>query len=292
MKGFTNTTKMVSGHHHWGGGSIGTGGTINRLAHGGPVLARDKIDENPGHPEVYPGEGNRTHGNAGTVRKTAPTQELAEHGGRSELTAGFAGGGKAARHFHVHHHHHAGGGKVKTKSKHYAKVERSAERETEGAGPMMAKGGKWMQSAVKRPGAFKAKAKRAGMSTAAYASKVSKPGSGASTRTKRQAALAKTFAKYRPTKKNAGGALYAAGGPTASAMPAGTLGRLAMAPRVPLRRPMALPGGPRAPFATMAGGGSVGADKARQIAHHEVEKHVGYPAPQGHRGLGSMIHRR
>ena len=46
-------------------------------------------------------------------------------------------------------------------------------------------------------GAFKAKAKRAGMSTAEYARKVTKPGSKASTRTKRQANLAKTFAKYR-----------------------------------------------------------------------------------------------
>lgn len=46
-------------------------------------------------------------------------------------------------------------------------------------------------------GAFKRKAKAAGMSTSAYASKVLKKGSGASTKTKRQAALAKTFAKYR-----------------------------------------------------------------------------------------------
>jgi hypothetical protein len=56
---------------------------------------------------------------------------------------------------------------------------------------------KWMQNAVKRPGAFSAKAKAAGMSTSAYADKVTRPGSGASTRTKRQANLAKTFAKYR-----------------------------------------------------------------------------------------------
>jgi hypothetical protein len=53
----------------------------------------------------------------------------------------------------------------------------------------------WIKGAVKRPGAFKAKAKAAGMSTAAYANKVSKPGSSASTQTKRQAALAKTLRK-------------------------------------------------------------------------------------------------
>jgi hypothetical protein len=60
---------------------------------------------------------------------------------------------------------------------------------------------KWMASAVKRPGAFRAKAQRAGMSTAAYANKV-RNDPHASTRTKRQAALARTFAKYRGGKRH------------------------------------------------------------------------------------------
>jgi hypothetical protein len=55
----------------------------------------------------------------------------------------------------------------------------------------------WMGDAVKRPGAFKAKAKKAGMSVSAYAEKVTAPDSKASTRTKRQANLAQTFAKHR-----------------------------------------------------------------------------------------------
>jgi hypothetical protein len=55
----------------------------------------------------------------------------------------------------------------------------------------------WIKGAIKHPGAFKAKAKRAGMSTAAYASKVLKKGSKASTTTKRQARLAKTLSKMR-----------------------------------------------------------------------------------------------
>lgn len=50
----------------------------------------------------------------------------------------------------------------------------------------------WIQGAIKRPGAFSAKAKRAGMSTSAYARKV-KNNPRASTRTKRQAALALTL---------------------------------------------------------------------------------------------------
>jgi hypothetical protein len=56
---------------------------------------------------------------------------------------------------------------------------------------------KWIQKAIKRPGAFSAKAKKAGMSTYAYAKKVLSKNSKASTRTKRQAALALTLAKLR-----------------------------------------------------------------------------------------------
>lgn len=56
---------------------------------------------------------------------------------------------------------------------------------------------KWIKKAIKRPGAFKAKAKKAGMSTSAYATKVLKKSSHASSRTKKQAALAKTLGKLR-----------------------------------------------------------------------------------------------
>jgi hypothetical protein len=56
----------------------------------------------------------------------------------------------------------------------------------------------FMATAVKRPGAFKAKAQQAGLGTKAFADTVLAEGSQASTRTKRQANLAKTFAKFRP----------------------------------------------------------------------------------------------
>ena len=56
-----------------------------------------------------------------------------------------------------------------------------------------------MQKAVKRPGAFTKKANAAGMTVGEYATKVLKKGSKASITTKRQASLAKTFAKYRKT---------------------------------------------------------------------------------------------
>src|SRR5215469_3802548 len=58
----------------------------------------------------------------------------------------------------------------------------------------------WISGAVKRPGAFKAKAKAAGKSTAGFARSVLKEGSQASTRTKRQAALAQTLSKLRSGK--------------------------------------------------------------------------------------------
>lgn len=58
----------------------------------------------------------------------------------------------------------------------------------------------WIKSAIKRPGAFKAKAKKAGMSVSAFAIKSLKKGSKASTITKRQASLAKTLAKLRKRK--------------------------------------------------------------------------------------------
>jgi hypothetical protein len=54
----------------------------------------------------------------------------------------------------------------------------------------------WIKGAIKRPGAFTKKAKAADMSVGAYANKVLKKGSGASTRTKQQANLAKTLRSF------------------------------------------------------------------------------------------------
>ena len=54
----------------------------------------------------------------------------------------------------------------------------------------------WISGAIKHPGDFSKKAKEAGMSTSAFAAKVTKKGSNASTQTKRQANLAKTLAGF------------------------------------------------------------------------------------------------
>lgn len=55
----------------------------------------------------------------------------------------------------------------------------------------------WIAGAIKHPGALSNKAAKAGMSTSAYAAKVTKVGSKASTTTKRQANLAKTLSGLR-----------------------------------------------------------------------------------------------
>lgn len=62
-------------------------------------------------------------------------------------------------------------------------------------------GRRWIAGATKNKGAFKAKAKASGKSTRAYARQVLKKGSKASTRTKRQAALALTLSKLRRRRK-------------------------------------------------------------------------------------------
>lgn len=59
----------------------------------------------------------------------------------------------------------------------------------------------FIAKAIKRPGAFKAKAKAAGESTAAYASDVLAKGSKASTRTKRQANLAQELRGFSKRRK-------------------------------------------------------------------------------------------
>jgi hypothetical protein len=61
----------------------------------------------------------------------------------------------------------------------------------------------WIKGAIKRPGAFTAKAKAAGESVAAYAKDVTKKGSKASARTKKQAVLAQTLRKISARRKAA-----------------------------------------------------------------------------------------
>jgi len=64
------------------------------------------------------------------------------------------------------------------------------------------KDNKWIQGAIKRPGAFTAKAKKAGKSVAGMAAAVTKNPDRYSARTVRQANLAKTLRKISAKRKN------------------------------------------------------------------------------------------
>lgn len=100
-------------------------------------------------------------------------------------------------------HHYAEGGRVRDGALHGPTIANALDDEAGPERPLrpgFAKGGKWIKGAIKHPGAFKAKAKKAGMSTKAFAAKVTKPGSHASTQTKRQANLAKTLTSFHHAK--------------------------------------------------------------------------------------------
>lgn len=60
---------------------------------------------------------------------------------------------------------------------------------------------KWIQDAIKRPGAFTKKAKKRGISTKEFAAKVSSNPERYDERTVKQANLAKTLGKLRKKKK-------------------------------------------------------------------------------------------
>lgn len=60
---------------------------------------------------------------------------------------------------------------------------------------------KWIPKDLNK-GAFTKKAKAAGMSAQEFADKVTKPGSKADSKTKKQANLAKTFSKIAKKRKN------------------------------------------------------------------------------------------
>jgi hypothetical protein len=137
-----------------------TGGRVPR-ARGGPACKEEGEGEKAGEDDKEEDPGY-AYGGVTTFKR----------GGKLKMH--YVGGGGS-------HHRHAEGGAV----------------EDEDDKPRMAKGGGcWMEKAFAGShGQFKAKAKKAGMSTEKYASKEADSPS-ASTRTKRQANLAKLGAKY------------------------------------------------------------------------------------------------
>lgn len=144
MKGFKNSTRMrtftsAADINRTAGQTVGRvqsfarGGSVRRFAEGGTVGG---LSESWDHERSENPNGNALVQRSGEQ----PTQELEEGGGRSPLRSGYAKGG-GAKHFHVHKHYHEGG-KIRTETKSYRSAEKTAERQAEGAGPMMSKGGK------------------------------------------------------------------------------------------------------------------------------------------------------
>ena len=68
----------------------------------------------------------------------------------------------------------------------------------------------WIQGAIQHPGAFTRKAEAAGMGVQQYAGKVTRPGSTASTQTKRQANLAKTLRGFNRKRRRSPGQIQRA----------------------------------------------------------------------------------
>jgi hypothetical protein len=144
MKGFKNTTRMVTGHHNvpasqfstFGksnpGHRLATGGLVNKLAGGGsverdfghasPVKGRgpgpDRITDLTVHGNAN--DGQHHVGHAAVHREVPSTVNETEHGGRAPLNPGYGGGGRA-RHFHVHKHYYQGGKVVKSEHQSYPK---------------------------------------------------------------------------------------------------------------------------------------------------------------------------
>lgn len=288
MSDFKNTTRMISGHHHWNGNSVWDGrptatppknpvATTQAAARGSPVRVPVPVSRAAGGP--VPQAHDHVHGvhekggikdfrtygeDHGLVQRSTPmTEELKEAGGTSPLRSGFKKGG-LAKHFHVHKHYHAKGGKTHSVSHSYAVAEKHAEKFAEGG---------HVHNCTEAPA---------------------------------QGPDYKRGGKAKPVKKNAGGALYAVGGevvgrrdgratggtinklavggvPMQGTPATGALGRLALRPQgLParqgpaLRRPVPMPG-PQP--AMRAKGGEVG---MRKVAKQEVAKHVRMAPPRGH----------
>jgi hypothetical protein len=96
MKGFKDTTKMVSGHNFAKGGHVG------HFAQSKPVSAA------PANKDTINGLTARTpdmEGNAAVKRRVPSTVVDEEKGGKGDLTGGYKAGGKVV---HVHQHYHNG----------------------------------------------------------------------------------------------------------------------------------------------------------------------------------------
>lgn len=198
MKGFRHTGNgPKAGHSFPSSFGFSSSSVGNRQQLGGFPRGTPQIHRAIGGlvPERPP---KSKDGRSAGSRSEPPTQQLAEHGGRTPLLAGYKKGG--------HHRDHLGrfakGGHVHMDTDVAKEAAGSGDFAKGGSAHGFKKGGKhWMKGAVKHPGVFKAAAKRHGMSTHAYAEKEKH----ASGKVGRRARLALTFEKERPSHHAEGG---------------------------------------------------------------------------------------
>lgn len=299
MKGFKDSTRMKSGHaftHPSGWFPNSSSPKLPGFATGGTVGGLD-THEDP----------SKARGNATVQRDIPTTDEMKEAGGHNPLRSGFSQGGVVHKHFHVHHH---SGGKTKSKS-----YEKTAEAYAEGGKAKIRIKAKNEGSLHRDMGVPQGKK----IPRSAIRAKLARDKAHHNVRGERKDIFALNFGKKKG--HNAGGAVYASGGSVNGFANGGALGaslgnatgravrrpqpdvsRGLRQPRRAIRPPSQMPSPTRQgieaiPLARRKGGSvnpdaAADAKQARRIADQEIRKHVGSPAPEGHKGLGKMLRRR
>lgn len=184
MKGFKNSTKMVSGHRFAAGGHVG------HFAQSRPISAA------PANGDTVNGLTARTPdmaGNAATKRSVPSTAVDEATGGKGELNGAYKGGGKVV---HVHQHYH-NGKRMPSKRQMDAK-RRKAEGGLISSGTAGVKLGPNAISSSKGTPSIRAKFKKGGRATGGTINKVATGGT--------------------IDKLNCGGAMYAEGGGVKAAL--------------------------------------------------------------------------
>jgi hypothetical protein len=195
MKGFKNSTHMQSGHNFAKGGHV----PRPHFAQAHPVSPK------PSNGDVVNGLTARTpdmDGNSAQKRSVPSTELDSDHGGKSTVNSGYAGGGKVV---HVHQHYH--NGKRMPSARQIAKKRASAEKGLISSGTAGVKLGKNAISNSKGTPSIRSNFKKGGRATGGTIDKVATGGT-----------INKMATGGTQNKLNCGGAMYAEGGGVKAAL--------------------------------------------------------------------------
>lgn len=254
MKGFRDTTKMVSGHNFAKGGHVG------HFAQSRPAPTA------PANKDTVNGLTARTPDMAGNaaVKRSVPSTALDEDkGGKGELTGGYKAGGKVV---HVHQHYH--NGKRLPSRRKMDMARRKAEGNLISSGTAGVKLGRNAISSTKGTPSIRAKFKKGGkigpVKKGALHSQMGIPQGEKIGKKRLESAKHSSSPQERKRANFALNMNKATGGTINPRATGGTI------------NPMNCGGAMYA-----EGGGVKGA----------LAQHVDTPAPRGHKGLGAMIRR-